>query len=263
MQGELRQFRMFFLCGATNAEKGLLSKGKTQPSHKIHLSSDKGYRIRDADTFFDKYAAYALTMMEYVKYGYHDPQVNIPPMNLFDWMRTHSISGLRNQQDLSAAVDETIDFLQCRLKEFRFKRPAALEDEGDDNYCETLNLRQLTTFLINQDEESAPGDLYRRILGSGPVVWMCLDHHRRHHPAHRFKASKTIIEEQGGAFDEQLRRIQFTAESDASLDRICRAIRNTCDVHEISVRLKWPLRLYRLFNIPMLNDYGLIIDRIG
>ncbi|KAF9290240.1 hypothetical protein BGZ68_007588 [Mortierella alpina] len=238
--------------------------GRRTPS--IHLSSDKEYQIRDPDTFFDKYGAYALTMMEYVKYGYRDSQVIIDPLDVYDTLGRHGVApaGITNQ-DLRAAVDETIDYLRSRLKDDRWRVPCAVEELADHDYSETVDLRQLLTFLVYQQKEGVPGSLYRRISNNGSVTWMCLDHHRLHYSEDEFNATKTIAEGQGGTFDEQLRRIQFTAESDNSLDMICLTGLQTRnhDVQEISVRLKYPLVLDKLFCLQMLNDYRLTIDGTG
>ncbi|KAF9937530.1 hypothetical protein BGZ67_001207 [Mortierella alpina] len=259
-------FRLFFLCGATVPKK----EGSLWDRQAIHLSSDKGYQIRDADAFLEKYGAYALSMMEYVKYEYRNADANISPMNVHSMLHPISLNtqgerridfaGLK-QCDLLAAVEEAIDFLRLRLKETSLKVPPATRDLGDDDYCETVDLRQLMSFLVHEHEEGVPGNLYRTISKTnGCVSWMCLDHHRQHYGEHEFNATKAIVEEQGGTFNEQLRRIQFTAQTHDSLTRIRRALQCTQDVHEISIRLEWPVYLPDLLRMPMAKDTRLVID---
>ncbi|KAF9947287.1 hypothetical protein BGZ72_010726 [Mortierella alpina] len=201
--GESRRFRLFFLCGATDPEAKLDS---SDPTRLIHLSSDRGYEIRDADEFFDKYAGYALTMMEYAKHGYRDLQVDIPPMATSHTLEEHRLLSIKlTKQEIRAAVDETIAFLQRRISESCWKVPSAIEDQDDRDLCETMDLRQLTSFLVLQPEEGVPGNLYRAIPKNGPVIWMCLDHHRLHYSERDFNATKTVLEIQRGTFDKQLR----------------------------------------------------------
>ncbi|KAF9573180.1 hypothetical protein EC968_008922 [Mortierella alpina] len=129
-------------------------------------------------------------------------------------------AGLTNH-DLMAAVDETIDFLQNRLKESCWKASSVTENLGDNDHCKTVDLRQLTSFLDHRHDDGVPGSLYRTITkNSGCVKWMCLDHHRQHYPEDEFLDTEAIIEEQGGTFNEKLRCIQFTTQSDDHLTRL-------------------------------------------
>ncbi|KAF9573182.1 hypothetical protein EC968_008924 [Mortierella alpina] len=267
MNGGLRRFRLFFLCDSAEPTSGPIVSDK----QTIHLSSNKGYQIRDMDAFFDKYGTYALTIMEYVKHGYQNPEANIPPMNLRNILDPMRVGFLRGRGDgyfarltdfdLEAAVDETIDFLQNRLEESHWKSFSTTQNLSDNDHCEAVDLRQLTSFLDHQHDGGVPGSLYRTITkNNGCVKWMCLDHHRQHYPEDEFLDTKAIIEEQGGTFDEQLRRIHITAQSNDYMRRIRRVIQCTRDLQEISIRIEWPVRLPDLLGISLANDTRLVID---
>ena len=92
---------------------------------------------------------------------------------------------------------------------------------------ESVDLRQLESFLTNADSNRVLGNLFRNVTVRGHVKWICIDHFR------------DTVDALHASFDENIGRVEVTLQSRMQAEQVYLALELAKSVYELKVGLYW------------------------
>jgi len=218
------KFRLYFLCECGEHTKSTDSN----ITHHIHLAKHDGYNIFRPKEFFQQYGPYVFTTLRMLKFGISVPGVDIPAVSQLICADTTGGPKLLASA-IEPGMNQVIDYIE--------KVSAA--DGANNDALGDADLRQLKSFLKNNNKNGVLGNLYRTVTAKGHVKWICIDHYRE---THRKKAAESIrktVESIHGSFDENIGRVEVELRSETQAEQFYIALESAKSVYELKVDLKW------------------------
>lgn len=167
------KFRLYFLCECGEHTR---SNNSTVPHH-IHMAKHVGYDLDRPSEFFEKYGSYVLNILRMIKFGVSVAGFVVPPLAHFKLAEglDEAKVGLEHvEKQLKPHFDTAIAYLE-RLQEMDTIPLDGSRDPTDQiQALEGAELRQVATFLKNQDRDMVLGNLYRTTTTEGHVKWVSL-----------------------------------------------------------------------------------------
>ncbi|KAI8601777.1 hypothetical protein EDD21DRAFT_373639 [Dissophora ornata] len=232
------KFKLHFLCECGEHTKS--SQSKIQ--HHIHLAKHEGYELERPAEFFRRYGHYVLKLLQMLKYGVTVAGFAVPalvPLRAGESMRT-----LKNSLDnhsIEPNVNQAIEFLQAISSKNQVGQPGVRHEEDMVEALDGADLRRMTAFLRNKDEDRVLGNLYRVVTSEGHVKWVCLDHYRETYNTLAMKELEELMTVNGGSFDEHHGRVEVSLSSPAVAAQFYRALERAKFVQELKLKLKWEI----------------------
>ncbi|KAG0304931.1 hypothetical protein BGZ98_004808 [Dissophora globulifera] len=182
------KFRLYFLCEC--GEHTQLANSKTKIPHHIHLAKHEGYEINRPTEFFRQYGSYVLTILKMFKLGIAVAGDNIMPSvdQVIEWIDNVAVDEGEAVEDVPMSEEEDVE--------------GAAEHMETMEALEGADLRKLSTFLHDKDENKVLGNLYRTVTVEGHVKWVCIDHYRENYQETQAEAFRRALDSVGGSFDE-------------------------------------------------------------
>ncbi|KAF8949923.1 hypothetical protein BGZ52_004364, partial [Haplosporangium bisporale] len=224
------KFRLHFICECGEHTKA----GNSKLPHHLHLAKHEGYLICEPAKLFKKYGPFLLLMLELFKFGLADSvKQNSEVITAIDY----SLECI-NRQLVKAQVSSSGDFIETDPR-------AAMAYQDLTNYLsdvkglESVELRQLGSFLKTSKKENLLGNLYQMTTSDGHIKWVCHDHYRVSYQETHVQRLRDVVKLAQGEFDEQLGRITITLTSSLAATDFYHAIRPVNSVLELDVDLGW------------------------
>ncbi|KAK3817630.1 MAG: hypothetical protein J3Q66DRAFT_431263 [Benniella sp.] len=225
------KFRLYFLCECGEHTKS----ANNRIPHHIHLAKHKGYNIARPNEFFQRYGSYVLTILQMLKYGITVAGVTIPALSHLispDAMGQVS-GGLKSLTNtLEPGMNQVIDYIDQVV----VGSPKQMDNnEG----LEGADLRQLESFLKNNDDNRVLGNLYRTVTTEGHVKWVCIDHYRENYQEKAVGAFRNAVDALGGGFDENIGRVEVKLHSKVQAEQFYQTLESARSVYELKLDLDW------------------------
>ncbi|KFH62132.1 hypothetical protein MVEG_11771 [Podila verticillata NRRL 6337] len=235
------KFRLHFICECGEHTKA----GNSKLPHHLHLAKHEGYLICEPAKLFKKYGPFLLLMLELFKFGLADSvKQNSEVITAIDY----SLECI-NRQLVKAQVSSSGDFIETDPR-------AAMTYQDLTNYLsdvkglESVELRQLGSFLKTSKKENLLGNLYQMTTSDGHIKWVCHDHYRVNYQETHVQRLRDVVKLAQGEFDEQLGRITITLTSSLAATDFYHAIRPVKSVLELNVDLVLPEDLIKISDTP-------------
>ncbi|KAF9362270.1 hypothetical protein BGX34_006495 [Mortierella sp. NVP85] len=232
------KFRLYFLCECGEHTKFTNSK----IPHHIHLAKHEGYDIDRPNEFFQQYGTYVLTILRMLKYGISVAGIAVPTLphlirvDALD-QATESLKSLTNT--IEPGMDQVIKHIEKASADKGGMVVGYAEQMEDNEALEGADLRQLESFLKNQDESRVHGNLYRTVTAEGHVKWVCIDHYRENYHEKATKTFRNTVEALKGSFDENTGRVEVALLSKVQAEQFYVALEKARSVYELKVELDW------------------------
>jgi len=220
-------FRLYFLCDC--GEHTMSTHSRT--SHHVHLAKHEGYDINRPKEFFRQYGHYVLTILQMLKFGISVAGTTVPALS--------SLIEIKRNDQSSASLrylEDSIEFGMELIMEYVEKSTAQMDN---NEAPESVDLRQLETFLKIRNESRVLGNLYRTVTPEGHVKWVCIDHYRENHPETAAMKFRDTVWSLKGSFDENLGRVEVWLQSRDDADQFHLALKKVKAIHEIKIDLDW------------------------
>ncbi|KAF9378864.1 hypothetical protein CPC16_011079 [Podila verticillata] len=224
------KFRLHFICECGEHTKA----GNSKLPHHLHLAKHEGYLICEPAKLFKKYGPFLLLMLELFKFGLADSvKQNSEVITAIDY----SLECI-NRQLVKAQVSSSGDFIETDPR-------AAMTYQDLTNYLsdvkglESVELRQLGSFLKTSKKENLLGNLYQMTTSDGHIKWVCHDHYRVSYQETHVQRLRDVVQLALGEFDEQLGRITITLTSSLAATDFYHAIMPVKSILELDVDLGW------------------------
>ncbi|KAF9201759.1 hypothetical protein BGZ59_002527, partial [Podila verticillata] len=235
------KFRLHFICECGEHTKA----GNSKLPHHLHLAKHEGYLICEPAKLFKKYGPFLLLMLELFKFGLADSvKQNSEVITAIDY----SLECI-NRQLVKAQVSSSGDFIETDPR-------AAMTYQDLTNYLsdvkglESVELRQLGSFLKTSKKENLLGNLYQMTTSDGHIKWVCHDHYRVSYQETHVQRLRDVVKLALGEFDEQLGRITITLTSSLAATDFYHAIMPVKSILELDVDLVLPEALIKNSDTP-------------
>ncbi|KAF9963470.1 hypothetical protein BGZ65_003128 [Modicella reniformis] len=281
------KFRLFFLCecGGTHTRPLL---GPHRLNH-IHIARHEGYEITRATEFFRKYGPHILRLLQALRVGIKlaNGFINIPALSTvsamdlpdeimddlnhkvmacIDYLTAYqnllgddNTPGLEEGNEQNSGGD--IENMNGTDQQQQQQEPqlAAMDDDdarsnmdpwSDIFQIEGADLRRLSSFLKQKDQDRALGNLFRTVDEKGHVKWICLDHYRstyHHRQDHEFENEIKLYH---GEFDKQLGIVRVTLTSSVAIESFLETMARAGAFNELDLHL----RHYAYQDLKLLGD---------
>ncbi|KAG0232829.1 hypothetical protein BGX31_005008 [Mortierella sp. GBA43] len=223
-QGQPRSglFRLYFLC-----EFGF--QAVTQDAKRtlqVHMTNHAGYDLKNPEEFLDKYGPYILTSLYMIKHGAVSQKFTVPPLTqskLVSWIKESQEHLCFIKKNITGLVDATITFLEDITQ--------AMDKDTDTTPHWNLGpavLGELKSYLELDDGGQFPGDL-RPLVAQGRHQWVC-DDRQCGWAVDRLKNVVSVI---GGAYYENLRRIDIKVGPGGATRQLYDAIIEICRIQHL------------------------------
>ncbi|KAI8350969.1 hypothetical protein B0O80DRAFT_119567 [Mortierella sp. GBAus27b] len=232
------KFRLYFLCECGEHTRQSTSK----ISHHIHLAKHEGYEITRPKEFFRQFGRYILTILKMLKFGVSVAGVAIPAVSLLvraDALDKATSSLKMLTGNLQTGLEQSIGCIEKLASDNGEPCDRALDQLANNEGLEGADLRKLETFLKNKDGSKVLGNLYRTTTSEGHVKWVCIDHYRENYHEKASKTFRDTVESMGGAYDENIGRVNIHVRSKIQADRLYQALDKARSVYELEIGLDW------------------------
>ncbi|KAF9097510.1 hypothetical protein BGX23_008588 [Mortierella sp. AD031] len=227
----------------------------------VHLTSHAGYELSRPNEFYDCYGTFVLGTLRILKNCLEVAGLAQGGMRQF-------IDGVDAiSKDTIEAVDISIGFLRTKLND----NSKLAEDYGQDGgfageqeddamlqglaALEGADLLRLHTFLHNNDQDNALGDLHRTTTEQGHVKWVCFEHYKESYRRTALDSFVASVEKAGGIHDAHFRKVVITLMSASSaLDFFGGLAKQASSVEELDVSLHWKFSS---------SDLDMLVDLVG
>ncbi|KAF9345416.1 hypothetical protein BGX34_004786 [Mortierella sp. NVP85] len=241
--------RLYFLCDC--GEHTMSTNSRT--SHRVHLANHEGYDITRPKEFFRQYGHYVLTILQMLKFGISMAGTTVPALPKL-------IETKSNDQSPTSLrfLEESIEFSIDLIMEYVGKSTAQLDS---NEAPESVDLRQLETFLKTNNQSRVLGNLYRTVTLEGHVKWVCINHYRENHPETAAMKFRDTVRSLKGLFDEHLGRAEVLLESRDEADQFHLALEKAKAIYELKIDLDWSTTqsdFMRLRDILMKTNVGVL-----
>ncbi|KAG0313590.1 hypothetical protein BGZ99_008727 [Dissophora globulifera] len=242
------KFRLYFLCECGEHTK--LANSRTKIPHHIHLAKHEGYEIARPSEFFRQYGAYLVTILKMLKLGITVAGVVMPALSqlISPDVIGQSIHSLKQLQgNIIPTVDQVIEWMDRvsvdegeaieDISTSKGKSEEVIEQMEAKEALEGANLRKLSTFLQDKDENKVLGNLYRTVTVEGHVKWVCIDHYRENYQEAQARAFQRALNLVGGLFDENNGLVTVKLRSRALAEQFYAALGRARSVLELDIDL--------------------------
>ncbi|KAG0225575.1 hypothetical protein BGX31_007593, partial [Mortierella sp. GBA43] len=210
-------FQLHLLC-----ECGSYTTGKSaRELREVHLTNQTGYDLKNPTEFFNKYGWYLLTTMYIIKYGSMTQEFVVLPLaqskfltRMEESQKDHGF--IRNT--FIRLVDDTITFLEGITR----ATPSDTDNQPREN-PELANLEELKSYLVVNEDEHFPGDLYSLTTQEGHYSWVCGEHQREELESAK-QCLKDLVNAMGGTYTTNPDKIDINPTSDVATKRLRDAI---------------------------------------
>ncbi|KAI8358913.1 hypothetical protein B0O80DRAFT_258581 [Mortierella sp. GBAus27b] len=232
------KFRLHFLCECGEHTKSSNSK----IPHHIHLAKHEGYEITQPTEFFQQYGPYVLTILAMLKFGISVTGVAVPAVSHL--ISTDALDQATENlkllaRDIQTGLNQAIGRLEKTTGDNGQAADEFSEQMRTNEALEGADLRKLETFLKNKDDHRSLGNLYRITTSEGCVKWVCVDHYRANYNEGSVQVFRDTVESLGGAFDENIGRVEINLRSRIPAEHFYQALENARSVYELDIALEW------------------------
>ncbi|KAG0020314.1 hypothetical protein BGZ82_011636 [Podila clonocystis] len=249
------KFRLYFLCECgehAKADSGdANNSGSRTIGNNTHLANHEGYEISRPSDFLDRYGPYVLGMLQVLRACLTAAALVSPAVGhlpLMDGMEKVESNIRSSVEDTVKAVEFSISFLENKLTNDLDANTTGTPQSSsslDSNSFRDLkalegsDLRRLSSFLRNKDEDKVLGNLYRITTPEGHVKWVCLEHYRSSYREATMRAFLQVVEHARGNYEPQLRKVTITLQSFTIAQDFFQLLETAPAVNEIEVTLGW------------------------
>lgn len=220
-------FRLYFMCDTKNWD----TRQRRLPKH-IHLSDHEGYSIKRPEEFMQAYGDYVLRILDAVKRGYSDENIDIPCLGTFQILWTHGpkkTDSKLSKDTLRLLVDKAIAY---------FRKLPPPESRSDLKLSRSQSA-MVKTFLNVQDGDNTEGNLHRHIEPSQYVYWRCQAHAQQNTNLESLSGIESFVRSHRGHVDVQQSTLKVELRSYADAELFTTLLTSTKHVFNISIKLYW------------------------
>ncbi|KAG0248089.1 hypothetical protein BG011_000546 [Mortierella polycephala] len=211
-------FRPYFLC-----ECDIDTKRRTHAEGKntIHLANHEGYDLLRATELFLEYGLHFLTTLETIKIGAAVAGIMMLIMNqVLDGIEGVQKTIEFTSETFGPLLENTIIYVKGKISQENSESDAERGTAfSEQEPLEGADLRHLTSFINNNDQEHTFSNLYRTVTNEGHVKWV---RQERFHKDFQRKTVQQLCEflgQNNSKFNEQTDKIDFTITSSSKAAR--------------------------------------------